>query len=252
MTNDNRMTIETRLQTVQNRIADAALRAGRNPANVTLVGVSKFHPVAEMLTAYRAGLRHFGENRVEEITAKIPDFLAQIDPADPPDIHMIGRLQSRKVPQLLPHVQMIESVDTVKLALRINRIIHRDDLPQMPVLLECNISGEASKAGFPVFGWETDEAVRAAFCAAVEEIRVQTGIEIRGLMTMAPIVDDPEETRPIFAGLRRLMAFCAERIPQVKWEHLSMGMTDDFETAVEEGATIVRVGRAIFGKREIG
>ncbi len=246
------MTIETNLQTVQNRIAAAAQRAGRDPADVTLVGVSKFHPVDAMLAAYRAGLRHFGENRVEEITAKIPDFLAQIDPADPPEIHMIGRLQSRKVPQVLPHVQMIESVDTVKLALRINRIIHRDNLPQMPILLECNISGEPTKAGFPVSGWETDETVRAAFCAAVDEIRLQNSIQILGLMTMAPIVSDPEEARPVFARLRQLMAFCAERIPQVQWKHLSMGMTDDFEVAVEEGATIVRVGRAIFGEREIG
>ncbi len=244
------MTIDTNLQTVRTRIAAAAQRAGRDPAAVTLVGVSKYHTVPEMLAAYRAGLRHFGENRVEEITAKIPEFLAQLPPDDLPAVHMIGHLQSRKVPHLLPHVQMIQSVDTVKLAQRINRIIHRNDgLSPLPILLECNISGEPSKAGFPVANWQTDEAVRAAFCAAVGEIHVQSSVEICGLMTMAPIVSDPEEARPIFAELRKLMAFCADRHPDVQWQHLSMGMTDDFEIAVEEGATIVRVGRAIFGER---
>lgn len=243
------MELETRLITIQNRIAAAAQRTGRNSADVTLVGVSKYHSVPEMMAAYRAGLRHFGENRVEEIVAKVPDFLAQLPPDDLPAIHMIGHLQSRKVPQVLPHVQMIQSVDTIKLAQRLDRVIRRDGLPQMPILLECNISGEATKAGFPVAGWETDPAVLEKFSSAISTISALETLSIRGLMTMAPIVSSPEKTRPVFAGLRRLMAVCAERHPAVKWEHLSMGMTDDFEIAVEEGATIVRVGRAIFGAR---
>lgn len=243
------MTIKTRLQTVQNRIAQAAQRAGRNPADVTLVGVSKYHTVTEMLAAYHAGLRYFGENRVEEIAEKIPAFLAQLPPDAAPIIHMIGHLQSRKVPHVLPHVQMIQSVDTVKLAQRIDRINRRDGLPAMPILLECNISGEGAKAGFPVANWETDPAVRETFLAAAGEITALETVSICGLMTMAPLVSSPEETRPVFAGLRRLMRVCAERHPQVKWKHLSMGMTGDFEIAVEEGATIVRVGRAIFGER---
>ncbi len=235
---------------VQNRITRAAQRAGRNPAEVTLVGVSKRHPIEKLMAAYHAGLRHFGENRVEEIEAKIPSFLAQLPADDLPDVHMIGHLQSRKVPDVLPHVKMIHSVDSVKLAIRINRIAQRDDLPVMPVLLECNVSGEASKAGFSLSDWEKDAAIFEDFCDAARAISALGKVEIRGLMTMAPIVDKPESARPYFVSLRKLRAKCAERLPQISWEHLSMGMTDDFEIAIEEGATLVRVGRAIFGERE--
>jgi len=238
------------LTKIQNRIATAAQRANRNPAEVTLVGVSKRHPVEKLVTAYRAGLRHFGENRVEEIEAKIPQFLAQLPADDLPAVHMIGHLQSRKVPDVLPRVQMIHSVDSVKLALRINRIAQRDNLPPMPVLLECNVSGEASKAGFAVSNWEKDAVIFEDFMDAVRAISALEKVEIQGLMTMAPMVDKPENARPYFVSLRKLMAACAEILPQISWQHLSMGMTDDFEIAVEEGATLVRVGRAIFGERE--
>jgi pyridoxal phosphate enzyme (YggS family) len=199
-----------------------------------------------MLAAYRAGLRYFGENRVEEIAAKTPDFLAQTDPADPPEIHMIGHLQSRKVSGALQHTQMIHSVDTVKLAQRINRLAQRDNCPPIPVLLECNISGEAAKAGFKVAGWQQNPALLAAFLADVKALLALNSVQVLGLMTMAPVVADAEETRPVFSSLRKLLTTCAKTFPQAAWRHLSMGMTDDFEIAVEEGATLVRVGRAIF------
>ena len=244
MTNDK--LIVQNLTQVQSRIEQAAVRAGRNPADVTLVGVSKHRPVTAMLAAYRAGLRYFGENRVEEILAKIPDFLAQTNPADPPTIHLIGHLQSRKVADALRYSQMIHSVDTVKLAQRIDRLALRDSRPPMPILLECNVSGEASKAGFQVANWQQEQAVLTAFLADVEAMLALRHVQILGLMTMAPIVSEAEETRPVFSSLRKLLTVCAEVFPQTEWRHLSMGMTDDFEVAVEEGATLVRVGRAIF------
>jgi len=244
MTNDQ--LIVQNLTQVQNRIEQAAARAGRNPGDVTLVGVSKHRPVEAMLAAYRAGLRYFGENRVEEIVAKIPDFLAQTNPADPPVIQMIGHLQSRKVANALRYSQMIHSVDTVKLAQRIDRLARRDNHPPMPILLECNVSGEAAKAGFKVAGWQQDPAVLAAFLSDLKVILALSHAQVLGLMTMAPIVSQAEETRPVFSSLRKLRDACAEAFPQAEWRHLSMGMTDDFEVAVEEGATLVRVGRAIF------
>jgi len=238
--------IAENLAQVQQRIEQAARRANRHPGDITLVGVSKHRPVEAMLAAYRAGLRHFGENRVEEIEAKVPGFLAGLGDAAPPEIHMIGHLQTRKVPQVLPHVQMIHSVDTLKLAGRINRMVERDGLPPVPILLECNISGEAAKAGFPLSRWQTDAAQREAFFSAIDEMAAMAHVTVQGLMTMAPIVPQAEDTRPVFRSLRLLKDACTEAIPQMDWRHLSMGMTDDFEIAVEEGATLVRVGRAIF------
>ncbi len=238
--------IAENLATVQTRIKRAALRSGRDPGGVTLVGVSKHRSVEAMLEAYRAGLRYFGENRVEEIAAKIPEFLEQIDSSDPPAIHMIGHLQSRKAAEALRYSQMIHSVDTVKLAERIERLAARDNHPPMPILLECNVSGEAAKAGFKVSGWQQNQAILAAFLEDVAALMALSRVQVLGLMTMAPIVSDPDQARPYFSDLRKLMVACADAFPQVEWQHLSMGMTDDFEIAVEEGATLVRVGRAIF------
>jgi len=239
--------IAANLAQVQQRIEQAARRANRNPREITLVGVSKHRPVEAMLAAYRAGLRHFGENRVEEIEAKIPAFLSRLE-GDRPEIHMIGHLQSRKVPAVLPHAQMIHSVDSLKLARRINRIAERDGHNPVPILLECNVSGEAAKAGFALDRRQTGATGRDSFFQAVAEMAAMSHVVVSGLMTMAPIVPRAEETRPYFRSLRLLMAACAEAFPQISWQHLSMGMTDDFEIAVEEGATLVRVGRAIFAE----
>ncbi len=229
--------IAANLQRVQERIASAAKRVGRDPAEVILVAVSKTHPPATIRAAYELGLRHFGENRVEEAVGKID--------ALPQDItwHMVGHLQSRKAALAVKLFDIVHSVDSVKLARRLDRFCTEEGRT-MPVLLEVNVSGEASKYGFPI-------ADRAGLEAAIAEMLKLPQVRIEGLMTMAPIVPDPEDARPVFRGLRELRDELAHKFPQIEWRHLSMGMTDDFEVAIEEGATIVRIGRAIFGPRRI-
>ncbi|MBC7249786.1 MAG: YggS family pyridoxal phosphate-dependent enzyme [Anaerolineae bacterium] len=225
------------LQRVQERIASAAERVGRDPAEVILVAVSKTHPPETIRAAYELGLRHFGENRVEEAVGKIGEL--------PQDItwHMVGHLQSRKAALAVKLFDIIHSVDSVKLARRLDRFCTEEGRT-MPVLLEVNVSGETSKYGFPI-------ADRAGLEAAIAEMLKLPQVRIEGLMTMAPIVPDPEDARPVFRGLRELRDELAHKFPQIEWRHLSMGMTDDFEVAIEEGATMVRIGRAIFGPRRI-
>ena len=228
--------LQSRIAAVQERIAAAAQRAGRDPAEVTLVAVSKMHSPEEVAAASAAGLRVFGENRVEEAAPKVEAVAQLVAPAPPPAWHLIGHLQSRKAEDVLPWASMVHSVDSVKLAQRLSRFATAQELP---VLLEVNVSGEASKYGF-----RPEELP-----AAVETIVALPGLALQGLMTMAPIAADPEEVRPVFAALRALKDELARHYPTLDWRHLSMGMTDDFEVAIEEGATIVRVGRAIFGER---
>ncbi len=148
---------------------------------------------------------------------------------------MVGHLQSRKAADVLPWAALVHSVDTVKLAGRLSRVVPVGGV--LPILLEVNVSGEESKAGF---GPEE-------LSAAVEAIAALPGLRVDGLMTMAPIVEDPEQARPVFRRLRELRDRLAHEHPALPWKHLSMGMTDDFEVAIEEGATLVRIGRALFG-----
>lgn len=230
------------LAQVQERMAEAALRAGRDPATVTLVAVSKTFPAQAVLDAYAAGQREFGENRVEDALPKMAEAQTA---AHELHWHLIGHLQSRKVKDAVGRFSLIHSVDTLKLATVINA---RANEPQ-DILLECNISGEASKSGFAVHAWQSDASVWQALVREVEQIAALPRVRVRGLMTMAPIVEDAELARPYFSGLRALRDALAERFPQMEWLHLSMGMTDDFEVAIAEGATLVRIGRAIFGAR---
>lgn len=239
--------IEQNLRQVQARIAEAALRAGRDPSSVTLVAVTKTFPPEVVLEGYAAGLRHFGENRPEEGAGKIPAVNGAV-PGPRPTWHMVGHIQSRKADLVVEHFDVVHSVDRVKIARRLSRFAVEAGR-EIPVLLECNISGEATKFGFAVGRWEEDAAQREAFfaeCAAILEL---PGLRVEGLMTVAPIADDPEAVRPVFARLRTLRDALRERFPHLPWRELSMGMTDDFEVAVEEGATMVRIGRAIFGPR---
>jgi PLP dependent protein len=231
--------LEGNLRSVQERIAAAAKRAGRDPAGVTLVAVTKTQPPAVIRAAYDLGLRHFGENRLEEAEAKVGEL--------PPDItwHMIGHVQSRKAERAARLFHVVHSVDSVKLARRLDRM-SADRTAPLPVLLEINVSGEASKYGFLAGRWTEDGDQRADLLAAVAEIAALPHLQIQGLMSMAPIVADPEQARPVFAHLSQLRDELAAALPCVGWRHLSMGMTDDFEVAVEEGATLVRIGRAIF------
>jgi hypothetical protein len=236
--------IEENLRQVRQRIAAAAERAGRDPAEVTLVAVTKGQPPEVVVAGYHLGLRHFGENRVHEALEKMPQVAAllsqQAGESGPPQItwHMIGHLQRRKARDAVRHFDLIHSVDTVRLGREINKRCQAIGRV-MPILLEVNVSGETTK-----FGFQPDEVT-----AAVPQILELPHVRVIGLMTMAPIVEDPEEARPCFRHLRQLRDELARRFPEADWRHLSMGMTDDFEPAVEEGATMVRIGRAIFGER---
>ena len=229
--------MQDNLKRVHDRIARAAARAGRDAADITLVAVSKTHPVEALLAAYELGVRHFGENRVEEASTKLPAFRQSI--GDPAVVfHMIGHLQSRKADDAAALFDRVHSVDSVKLAQRLSRYA----VKPLPILLEVNVSGEESKYGF-------DGARREEWFSAVEAIAQLPNVQLDGLMTMAPVVDDPEQARPVFRALRELRDEIEVRCPKVKLPQLSMGMTDDFEVAIEEGATLVRIGRAIFGER---
>jgi hypothetical protein len=232
--------LQDNLLRVQDSIAAAASRAGRDPASITLVAVSKTQPVEALLAAYQLGVRHFGENRVEEGALKIPAFRQAL--SDPSVVfHMIGHVQSRKADEAVKLFDRVHSVDSVKLAQRLDRFASVQN-KSLPIFLEVNVSGEASKYGF-------DHARRAELSGAVETITQLQHIRLDGLMTMAPIVADPNDARPVFRALRELRDDLEARYSHVHLPHLSMGMTDDFEVAIEEGATMVRVGRAIFGER---
>ncbi|RLC80805.1 MAG: YggS family pyridoxal phosphate-dependent enzyme [Chloroflexi bacterium] len=235
------------LAQVQERIAEAALRVGRDPAEITLVAVTKTHPAETVAAAYRAGARHFGENRVGEGAAKIPAVRAAIS-GPRPTWHMVGHVQSRKAEAAAAHFGYVHSVDRLKIARRLSRFA-REAKKSLPVLLECNVSGEESKYGFDLRGWEQDAARRDAFFGTVEEILSLPALVVEGLMTMAPLTADTEMVRSVFVSLRALRDALQIHFPAHDWRHLSMGMTDDFEIAIEEGATMVRIGRAIFGKR---
>jgi pyridoxal phosphate enzyme (YggS family) len=229
--------LEANLRAIQARIASAARRAGRDPDEITLVAVTKTQPPEVIRAAYDLGFRHFGENRVEEAEAKIGSLPADIT------WHMIGHIQSRKAKRVVPHFHVIHSLDSLKLARRLDRL--GENQPQAPsVLLEFNVSGEESKYGFAADRGMGD--ARAPMLEEVGEILDLPNLRVQGLMTMAPIVTHPEQARPVFVRLRRLRDELAAAFPQTNWHDLSMGMTDDFEVAIEEGATLVRVGRAIF------
>ncbi|MFQ6015803.1 MAG: YggS family pyridoxal phosphate-dependent enzyme [Anaerolineae bacterium] len=234
--------IEANLQEVQERIAEAAERSGREFRDVTLVAITKLVEVERIQAAIDLGLREFGENRVYEALPKIEQL--------PPEItwHMVGHLQRRKVRDAVKAFSTIHSVDSLRLAQEINKRCGRFGLI-MPVLLEVNVSGEESKYGFPLVGGAQKEEQTQSFFAAVRDILALPQLEVQGLMTMAPYVPDAETVRPVFRKLRNLRDELREQFPEARWPHLSMGMTNDFEVAVEEGATLVRIGTAIFGAR---
>ncbi len=237
--------LETNWLQVNSRIAEAALRVGRSPEDICLVAVSKTFPPSAILEAYQMGQRHFGENRAEEGAVKIPQVM-QAQPHSLPIWHMIGHIQRRKAALVIEHFNYVHSLDRLELGEKLSALAVAAQR-KLPVLLECNVAGEASKYGYALQGWETDPAIREAFWREVRALLVLPGLQITGLMTMAPIVEDPERVRPVFASLRALRDALREAFPSVVWTQLSMGMSDDFAVAVEEGATMVRVGRAIFG-----
>ncbi len=227
------MSIEARLKEILERINAAAAAAGREPSTVSLVAVSKTRPAADVSAAYRAGQILFGENYVQELAAKFEEV------TEPVQWHFIGHLQSNKVKYIAGRVALIHSVDRLSLAEEISRQWGRLGL-SCDILLQVNISGEASKSG-------TTEVEALQLVRALAQL---PHVRLKGLMTMPPFFDDPEGARPYFAALRRLSeTIAAEQIPGVTMEHLSMGMSGDFEAAIQEGATLVRVGTSIFGSR---
>lgn len=227
------MTIAANLARINERIRTAAEKAGRNPASVRLVAVSKTRPAADIIAAYQAGQTVFGENYIQELVPK----LAEINEAV--QWHVIGHLQSNKVKYIAGRVAMIHSVDRLSLAQEIDRQWGR--LGKVcDVLIQVNIAGEATKSG----------TTEAGAIQLVRECALLPNIRVKGLMTMPPFFDDPDAARPYFAELRRLSeAVAGQRIAGVDMAELSMGMSGDFEAAVQEGATLVRVGTAIFGER---
>ena len=239
------MSIEANIARVRQRIDAACQRVGRDPAGVTLLAVSKLQPPEAIREATAAGLQHFGENRVEEAVSKIPQVKHCV--TEPLTWHMVGHIQSRKARQIPGLFQMVHAIDRVKLARRLSTLVSARG-ESLDVLLEVNVSGETSKGGLAAAGWQRDAALRAELWRDCEAILGLPGLRVCGLMTMAPIVGDAEETRPVFAQLAALRDALTTDIGAALPE-LSMGMTDDYPVAVEEGATIVRIGRAIFGPR---
>ncbi len=224
------ITLADKLAEVNYRIAQAARRAGRDKGTVTLIGVTKTAGREAVAEAFRDGLRDFGENRV-------PDAEAKFNPPPYPEkaarLHLIGHLQTNKAKRAVALADLVHSVDSVRLARVLSR--HAAELGKtLPVLLEINVAGEESKHGLSP----------AELPAILEEVVGLANLEWRGLMTVAPFFEDPARTRPVFAGLRELLERHNPGLPS--WRDLSMGMTNDFEVAIEEGATLVRVGRAIF------
>lgn len=240
------MSVADALHAVRARIAEAALRAGRAPESVTLVAVSKTFPPEVIQEAIDAGQRDFGENRVEEALPK----MAALSHAGV-CWHMVGHVQSRKARDVAGRFTLVHSVDSVRLARKLND--HTPPEQRQAILLECNVSGEASKAGFRLKDWAREPEMFEAFANDVAQILALPRLRVLGLMTMAPIVETPEQARPFFADLRALRDALRDRFPDQPPEtfsQLSMGMTDDFEAAIAEGATLVRIGRAIFGARQ--
>jgi pyridoxal phosphate enzyme (YggS family) len=217
--------IAANLANVRARLAAACERSGRPAEAVRLVAVTKTFPADAVVAAWSAGQRDFGENRVQEAAEKVPQVAARGVDAT---WHLIGHLQTNKVRPAVELFDIIQSIDTLRLAQAVSARVSA----KIGVLLEVNVAGEASKSGF----------APPQLAGAVAQIRTLPGLEVQGLMTIAPQVADPEEVRPVF----RELATLARRL---ELPELSMGMSGDFEVAVEEGATVVRVGTAIFGHR---
>ena len=218
---------------VQERVRKACLRSGRDPKDVTLIAVSKTKPLEMLLEAYDAGARDFGENKVQEILEKYPEM-----PEDA-RFHMIGHLQRNKGRQVIDKVSLIHSVDSLRLACQIEEESAKAGRIT-PILLEVNVAREESK-----FGFFMEEVERAA-----EEIAAFSHIVVKGFMTIAPFVENPEENRKVFQDLYQLSVDITNKnIDNMSMGVLSMGMSGDYEVAIEEGATMVRVGTSIFGHR---
>ncbi len=232
------MSIADNLASVRERVDAAAKRAGRNPGEITLMAVSKTFPADSIREAYNAGQRIFGENRVQEFATKSTHARSLAGT----EFHLIGHLQSNKSARAAELFDAVDSVDSLRLAERLNEAAVKLG-KILPVLIEINVGGEQQKAGIPPSSTELENILKAA--PTLEHL------QIRGLMTIPPFTDDPEQARPYFRSLRTLRNDLAKRhLPSISLDILSMGMSHDFEVAIQEGSTCVRIGTAIFGERE--
>ncbi len=218
-------------------MAGAARRAGRPESDIALVAVSKFQRFASIEEAYTAGERIFGENRVQEAEEKKTALAHLVNGPDPLRFELIGVLQSNKVRKAVASVSRIQSIDTVEIGVRVGRVAAEMGRT-MPILVQVDLAGEATKSGVP----EGD------LLAALESLRSVPGITVSGLMAIPPFLENPKDVRPYFSRLRACRDGAAAR-GLLAGRELSMGMSHDYEIAIEEGATIVRVGTAIFGER---
>jgi PLP dependent protein len=234
--------LAARLSEVRRRVEECARRAGREAGAVTLVGVSKTHPASFVAEARAAGLADFGENRVQEAEDKIAEAARLVSSPEtaPARWHLIGHLQSNKARRAVKLFDVIHTVDSVELARRLERLCGEEGRDQLPVFVQLSLAGEAAKSG----------ARAEELAGIVEALAACRRVRLAGLMTMPPYSDDPEDARPLFRRLRSLRdEWGARGAFGPEAGGLSMGMSHDFEVAIEEGATLVRVGTAIFGER---
>lgn len=233
------MGVSENIAKVQERIAAAAGRARRNPTEIALMAVTKTFPPERIRQAYEAGLRLFGENRVQEFAGKA-GALRELRDAE---WHMIGHLQSNKAAKAAELFSAVDSVDSLRLAQKLNASAQSLG-KKLAALIEINVGGEVAKSGLDPDSKELEDLLRGA--AALEQL------QFRGLMTIPPLAEDPQQARPYFQKLRRLReAIEARQLPGIDMSVLSMGMSHDFEVAIEEGSTCVRLGTAIFGERTV-
>jgi pyridoxal phosphate enzyme (YggS family) len=231
------MSIAENIAQVQERVAAAAQRVGRSASGISLMGVSKTFPIESIREAYAAGLRVFGENRVQEFAGKA-DALRDLRDAE---WHLIGHLQTNKAAKAAELFDAVDSVDSVRMAQKLNASAESVG-KTLSVLIEINVGGEKAKSGVAAGSDELEQILRGGPFWGY--------LKIRGLMTVPPYTDDPEGSRPYFRQLRQIRdSISARPLPTIGMEILSMGMSHDFEVAIQEGATCVRVGTAIFGER---
>ena len=240
MMRDNEERMALNLQRIQSKIYEAASRSGRDDASVRIVAISKGQSASSIQLAYDLGMRDFGENRVDEGLEKI----AELENLEGIIWHMVGHIQSRKAKYVPANFHMIHSVDRLKIARQLDRS-SEDAGVKLPVFIECNTSGEESKSGWSVF----DRESWGLIYEDLSEIAILPHLSVQGFMTMAPWVQDDPLIRTSFRRLREFRDDYCEH-SDLEWKDLSMGMTDDYPIAIEEGSTVVRIGRAIFGERQ--
>ena len=233
--------IRKNFETVKERIFQAAISVGRSPEEVQLIVVTKGHSLNSISDVIRAGANKLGENYVDEALPKILATSANSDI----EWHMIGHVQSRKARLVSEHFRWIHSLHSIKLANRLERFVE-EQKHGLSVLIEVNISGEESKFGYPA----SDQIEWEKLAKDIHPILSLSNISVRGLMTMPPYSLDPEEVRPYFQKLRKLQNYLVNIFPSTDWGELSMGMSNDFEVAIQEGSTMVRIGQAILGLRQ--